>query len=144
MSKKIWFKGQEPDKKIENFTIGNDRDLDKLLAPYDILAGIAHVHMLSGTNQISDDELHLLVNELKKMYHEARKPEFVLPGGVEDIHSYVEISLTERIGASGKKLHVGRSRNDLILVDLKMYIRDMVRELVDNVRTLFNLLIAQV
>ena len=143
MSKKIWFKGQEPDKKIENFTVGNDRELDKLLAPYDILAGIAHVHMLSGTNQISHNELHLLANELRKMYHEAGKPEFVLPGDVEDIHSYVEMSLTERIGTSGKKLHIGRSRNDLILVDLKMYIRDKIRELVDNVCTLFDLLIAQ-
>ncbi len=98
MSKKIWFKGQEPDKKIEEFTVGKDRELDKYLAPYDVLSGIAHVHMLNSTNQISDEESHLMLTELKKMYHEVSVPDFKLSDEVEDIHSFVELTLTERIG----------------------------------------------
>ena len=108
MSKKIWFKGQESDKRIEKFTVGKDRSIDKFLAPYDVLAGMAHVKMLAGTNQISGDEKDILLNELKQMYDEVSLPDFELPEDVEDIHSYVELTLTNRIGPAGKKLHIGR------------------------------------
>jgi argininosuccinate lyase len=143
MSKKIWFKGQESDKRIEEFTVGKDRSLDKYLAPYDVLAGMAHVKMLAGTNQISGDEKDILLNELKQMYDEVSLPDFELPEDVEDIHSYVELTLTNRIGPAGKKLHIGRSRNDLVLTDLRMYIRDQLSGLVNQVTQFFDLLIDQ-
>ena len=141
MKKKIWFKGLEPDKKIEKFTIGKDRALDSLLAPYEILAGLAHVQMLFKTQQINAQEHQQLSAELKKMHHEVARSGFLLPEDMEDVHSYVELSLTERIGPGGKKIHIGRSRNDLIMVDIKMYIRDQLQELVAQIKSLFDLLI---
>jgi argininosuccinate lyase len=143
MSKKIWFKGQESDKRIEEFTVGKDRSLDKFLAPYDVLTGMAHVKMLAGTNQISVEEKDKLLNELKQMYGEVSNADFELPEDVEDIHSYVELTLTNRIGPAGKKLHIGRSRNDLVLTDLRMYIRDQLSDLVDLVTRFFDLLVEQ-
>jgi argininosuccinate lyase len=129
---KLWEKGVSVDAAIEKFTVGKDRELDILLAPFDILGSIAHVIMLETIGLIDRDELPLLLTELKNLYQESLKPEFTIEPGVEDIHSQVELMLTRKLGDLGKKIHSGRSRNDQVLLDLKLFIRSRLEILVEK------------
>ena len=137
---KIWEKGIPVDELIEKFTIGKDRELDIYLAPSDVLGSMAHVTMLNKIGLITDEELPLLLNELRNIYTEIEDGKFEIEEGIEDVHSQVELMLTRRLGEIGKKIHSGRSRNDQVLVDLKLYIRDELIEIVESVQKLFTLL----
>jgi argininosuccinate lyase len=138
---KLWEKGIETDKLIERFTIGNDSELDLLLARYDILGSIAHVIMLNGIGMLSDSELKDLRHELLLLYKTVEKGEFIIEEGVEDIHSQVELLLTRKLGDAGKKIHTARSRNDQVLLDIKLYIRDELQSLTELISKLFAILI---
>ena len=124
MSNTLWNKGKKATDMVENFTVGNDRILDARLAKYDVTGSKAHIHMLEKIGLLTSEELCLLTAELDKILGEIEAGTFVLEDDVEDIHSQVELLLTRRIGESGKKIHSGRSRNDQVLVDLKLYFRD--------------------
>jgi argininosuccinate lyase len=139
---KIWQKNQGSIKEIEQFTIGKDTEFDILLAPYDVLGSIAHLKMLAKISLISEKELEALALELKVIYKEITTGKFQIQEGVEDIHSQIEFLLTERLGDIGKKIHSGRSRNDQVLVDLKLYYRDQIKEIVQSSNQLFELLIS--
>lgn len=121
---KLWEKGTSVDAAIEKFTVGKDRELDLLLAPYDILGSMAHVVMLETIGLISSDELPAIMASLRELYDETLKPGFIIEDGIEDIHSQVELMLTRKLGDLGKKIHSGRSRNDQVLVDIKLFTRD--------------------
>ena len=121
---KLWDKGTAVNKAIEKFTVGRDRELDLYLATYDILGSIAHVQMLGSAGLISDEELPLLTEALKKLYRTAADGKLIIDEGVEDIHSQVEFLLTKYLGETGKKIHAGRSRNDQVLLDLKLFARE--------------------
>lgn len=138
---KLWDKGIEVNKAIEKFTIGKDRELDLYLAKYDILGSIAHIKMLGYVSLISEDELTVLTEALKKLYKTAADGQFIIEEGVEDIHSQVEFMLTRELGDIGKKIHAGRSRNDQVLLDLKLYTRDAIREIVSSVDDLAEILL---
>ena len=140
-SEKIWEKGIPVDELIEKFTIGKDRDLDVLLATYDVLGSVAHVKMLNAIGLIKDNELPLLVEELIAIYKTAQDGKFEIEEGIEDVHSQVELMLTRKLGDIGKKIHSGRSRNDQVLVDLKLFARNEIKELVELSNQLFKLLI---
>ena len=127
---KLWQKNTTSKKEVEQFTIGKDPEFDLLLAPYDVLASMAHAQMLCQIGLLSDAENKLLQQGLKEIHAEILQGAFSIAPGVEDVHSQVEILLTERYGEVGKKLHSGRSRNDQVLVDLKLFYREAVRELV--------------
>lgn len=139
---KLWQKDKVSLDAVEKFTVGNDRELDILLAPFDVLGSLAHIKMLATVNLISNDELHLLEKELKKIYRETIADNFKLDNGIEDIHSQVELMLTQRLGDMGKKIHSARSRNDQVLVDLKLYLRSQIENTVNNTKTFFDLLIS--
>lgn len=128
---------------IEKFTVGRDREMDLYLAKYDVLGSMAHITMLQSINLLTADELEALLKELKLIYAQAEKGEFVIEEGVEDVHSQVEMLLTRKLGDIGKKIHSGRSRNDQVLVDLKLFIRDQIKELAGLVKNLFDELIEQ-
>ena len=128
---------------IEKFTVGRDREMDLYLAKYDVLGSMAHITMLESIGLLQKDELQLLLKELKEIYKEAEAGKFVIEEGVEDVHSQVELLLTRKLGDIGKKIHSGRSRNDQVLVDLKLFIRDKLHELVELIEVLFNELIAK-
>ena len=138
--KKLWEKGVSVNKEIEEFTTGTDPELDLSLAKYDVMGSLAHAIMLGSIGILSGDELKELKVALLEIYREAEKGEFVIEQGVEDVHSQVEKTLTEKLGATGKKLHTGRSRNDQVAVDLHLYIRDELRKTVGMVHDLFNAL----
>ena len=140
---KLWEKNIQVTEEIDRFTVGRDRELDLYLAPYDILGSIAHVSMLHSIHLIADDELPLLLTELKALYHEAAAGRFVIEDGVEDVHSQVELMLTRKLGDVGKKIHSGRSRNDQVLVDLRLFTRDRLRRIAACVQRLFDALLAQ-
>ena len=140
---KLWDKNTQTDKDIERFTIGRDREMDLYLAKYDILGSMAHITMLESVGLLGKDELKPLLDELKKIYRFAENGEFVIEEGVEDVHSQVELMLTRALGDAGKKIHSGRSRNDQILVDLKLFTRDRIRELTTLISGLFDALISQ-
>ncbi len=140
---KLWTKNVSMTKEIEKFTVGRDREMDLYLAKYDVLGSMAHITMLQSINLLTADELKLLFKELKAIYRQAEKGEFVIEEGVEDVHSQVEMLLTRKLGDIGKKIHSGRSRNDQVLVDLKLFIRDQIREIATLVKNLFDELIAQ-
>lgn len=127
---KLWEKGISIDKAIEAFTIGKDRELDLLLAPHDILGSMAHVQMLESIGLIAKEELPPVYSALQELYSQSLEPGFVIEEGIEDIHSQVELMLTRRLGDLGKKIHSGRSRNDQVLLDLKLYSRAKIEELV--------------
>lgn len=120
---KLWEKDQPLDARIEAFTVGRDRELDLLLAPYDILGSLAHVRMLSEIGLLTEEEYQLVAAALRRLYQRAAAGELVIEDGVEDIHSQVELLLTRELGDVGKKIHSGRSRNDQVLVDLRLYFR---------------------
>jgi len=128
------------DAQIERFTVGRDRELDVVLAPYDVLGTMAHITMLQEVGLLEKAELDVLVPELKKIYQSAVDGTFVIEEGVEDVHSQVEMMLTRKLGAVGKKVHTGRSRNDQVLLDLKLYSRDQIKIIAAKVQTLFDVL----
>ena len=128
---------------IEKFTVGRDREMDLYLAKYDVLGSMAHITMLESINLLTSDELQALLKELKDIYATAERGGFVIEEGVEDVHSQVELMLTRRLGDIGKKIHSGRSRNDQVLVDLKLFIRQQIKDLAVLVRQLFDALIKQ-
>lgn len=137
MTKQLWNKGFEPDKMIERFTVGNDRELDLRLARYDVLGSIAHIKMLCKIGLLTEEELSRLVPALEDILHSIESGEFTIEDGVEDVHSQVEFMLTERLGDIGKKIHSGRSRNDQVLVDLKLFFRDELKRISEAVNRLF-------
>lgn len=134
---KLWDKGTSVDKKIEEFTVGKDRELDVELAPFDILGTMAHITMLKKVDLLSADDLAVLLPELKKLYQETLKGSFVIEEGVEDVHSQVELMLTRSLGEVGKKVHSGRSRNDQVLLDLKLYTRHQMEVMTEAISQLF-------
>ena len=140
---KLWQKDKTALKEVEKFTVGNDRDLDIYLAPFDVLGSLAHTKMLESVGLLTREELSLLEIELKKIYHLIQQGGFTLSEGVEDIHSQVELMLTEQLGDTGKKIHSARSRNDQVLVDLKLFLRSEIEKLVGSTREFFDLLIRQ-
>ncbi|MDY4160015.1 MAG: argininosuccinate lyase [Prevotella sp.] len=143
MKMKLWSKGFEINKEIERFTVGRDREMDLYLAKYDVMGSMAHITMLNSIGLIADDELPQLLKELRKIYDICERGEFVIEDDIEDVHSEVELMLTRALGDMGKKIHSGRSRNDQVLVDLKLFTRARLREVVDEVKTLFDELIQQ-
>ncbi len=140
---KLWTKNVSMTQEIEKFTIGKDREMDLYLAKYDVLGSMAHITMLESIGLLKADELKALLAELKGIYAQADKGEFVIEDGVEDVHSQVEMILTRKLGDIGKKIHSGRSRNDQVLVDLKLFIRDQIKDIAALVKNLFDELITQ-
>ncbi len=139
---KLWSKGFEPDKMIEQFTVGADRELDLRLARYDVQGSMAHIRMLESIGLLTADELDTLLKGLGEIADEIEGGQFEIAEGVEDVHSQVEFMLTERLGEVGKKIHSGRSRNDQVLVDLKLFMRDELRNIASHVDKLFHTLIS--
>jgi len=137
---KLWDKGIDTDKKIESFTIGKDRELDLFLAPFDIAGTMAHSMMLKEVGLLSEEDLQALIPELKKMYKNAQEGGFEIEEGIEDVHSQVELLLTRELGDTGKKVHSGRSRNDQVLLDLKLFARDGIMKVTRAVEDLFDVL----
>ena len=135
---KLWNKGFEPDKAIEEFTVGNDRELDLRLARYDVEGSMAHIRMLESIGLLGSDELPVLLAELEKIAQTIEAGKFVIEEGIEDVHSQVELMLTRTLGDLGKKIHSGRSRNDQVLVDLKLFIRDELKTLAKSVKLVFD------
>ncbi len=140
MAQKLWSKNFEMTAEIERFTVGRDRDMDLYLAPYDVLGSMAHITMLETIGLLEKQELEQLLDALRDIYHQCERGEFVIEEGVEDVHSQVELLLTRRLGDVGKKIHSGRSRNDQVLVDLKLFIRHELKEVVMLVNQLFQAL----
>lgn len=134
---KLWEKSVHVTEEIDRFTVGHDRELDLYLAKYDVLGSMAHVTMLHSIGLIADEELPVLLRELRAIYQVAESGNFVIEDGIEDVHSQVELMLTRKLGDMGKKIHSGRSRNDQVLVDLKLFTRDKIREVAEAVRELF-------
>ena len=140
---KLWEKGTKINELIETFTVGKDREMDFFLARFDVIGSLAHIQMLERIGLLQKDELLLLSKELKIIYREIAAGKFTLDAGVEDIHSQVELLLTERLGEIGKKIHSGRSRNDQVLLDLKLFTRDAIQAVTENTAHLFDILISQ-
>lgn len=140
MAGKLWDKGYDEDSRIDAFTVGNDRELDLALAPYDILGTMAHITMLEKVGLLSKEDLDLLLPELRNILSEAQEGRFVIEPDVEDVHSQVELMLTRKLGDIGKKVHTGRSRNDQVLVDLKLFTRAGIEKTVRKVESLFRTL----
>ena len=138
MSTKLWEKNFEVNKEIERFTVGRDREMDMYLAKYDVLGSMAHITMLESIGMLEKDELVQLLAALKDIYAACERGEFVIEDGIEDVHSQVELMLTRTLGDMGKRIHSGRSRNDQVMVDLKLFIRNEIREIVELVKTLFD------
>ena len=134
---KLWEKSVQVTDEIDRFTVGRDRELDLYLAKYDVLGSMAHITMLETIGLLGREELAALLAELKDIYALAERGEFVIEEGIEDVHSQVELMLTRRLGDVGKKIHSGRSRNDQVLVDLKLFTRDQLRRVADAVMALF-------
>jgi argininosuccinate lyase len=128
---KLWEKGIECNKQVEKFTVGKDRELDLLLAPFDILGSMAHAVMLEKTGLISETDFRAVASALAGLYNSIEKEGFIIEDGVEDVHSQVELLLTRKLGEAGKRIHTARSRNDQILLDIKLYIRHEIRQIVE-------------
>lgn len=138
---KLWSKNNtNTTQAVEQFTVGKDKDFDTLLAPYDVLGSIAHVKMLASIGLLTNQEMLALVNELQAIYQLVIQPGFTIPEGVEDIHSFVELMLTQKLGDMGKKIHSARSRNDQVLVDIKLYLRAEIQTIAESTYALFELL----
>lgn len=138
MASKLWEKNTEVNKEIEKFTVGKDRELDLYLAKHDVLGSMAHITMLQSIGLLSREELTVLLAELKNIYAEAEAGNFIIEEGIEDVHSQVELMLTRKLGDTGKKIHSGRSRNDQVLLDLKLFTRAQLRNIAESVRILFD------
>ena len=143
MGQKLWEKNVQVNAEIDRFTVGRDRELDLYLAKHDVLGSMAHITMLESIGLLKSDELKILLEELKQIYATAEKGEFVIEDGIEDVHSQVELMLTRKLGDIGKKIHSGRSRNDQVLVDLKLFTREQLKQVAEAVETLFRVLIVQ-
>ena len=143
MAQKLWEKDFEINSEIERFTVGRDREMDLYLAPYDVLGSMAHITMLESIGLLGKDELPVLLNELRNIYEQTQCGEFVIEDGIEDVHSQVELMLTRKLGDMGKKIHSGRSRNDQVLVDLKLFTRHQLQLVAEAVKDLFDQLIAK-
>jgi len=143
MATKLWEKSTQVNAKIEAFTVGRDREMDVFLAKYDVLGSMAHIRMLESVGLLQSGELNALLAELKNIYKTADNGEFSIEEGVEDVHSQVEMLLTRKLGDMGKKIHSGRSRNDQVLVDLKLFARAEIEKTVASVTGLFDVLISQ-
>ncbi|MBC8603446.1 argininosuccinate lyase [Parabacteroides acidifaciens] len=143
MAQKLWEKNVQVDQEVDTFTVGKDREMDLYLAKYDVLGSMAHITMLESIGLLTREELTVLLAELKNIYAVADSGRFVIEEGVEDVHSQVELMLTRRLGDTGKKIHSGRSRNDQVLLDLKLFTRAQIQEIVELVSGLFEVLISQ-
>lgn len=137
---KLWDKGFNVNEKIDSFTVGKDREMDLLLAPYDVQGTMAHITMLESVGLLSPEELAVLLPELEKIRQSALEGTFRIADDVEDVHSQVELMLTERLGDLGKKVHTGRSRNDQVLVDIKLFTRHELQKTASKVKALFDAL----
>lgn len=143
MAQKLWEKNTQVNTDVERYTVGHDREMDLYLARYDVLGSLAHIAMLQTIGLLSADELKVLTEELRNIYALIEQGDFSIEAGVEDIHSQIELMLTRKLGDIGKKIHSGRSRNDQVLVDLKLFIRSQLREVVQDTKALFDTLIDQ-
>ena len=143
MASKLWEKNTEVNQEIEKFTVGHDRELDLYLARYDVLGSMAHITMLESIGLLGKDELPVLLEELRRIHADIEAGRFIIEEGVEDVHSQVELLLTRKLGDVGKKIHSGRSRNDQVLVDLKLFTRAQLQDIAEEVRVLFEELQAQ-
>jgi len=140
---KLWQKDKESLKQVQEFTVGNDREMDLYLAAFDVLGSLAHIQMLQSIGLITKNELPRLQNGLKKIYSEMADGHFSMGEDVEDIHSQIELLLTRELGDAGKKIHAARSRNDQVLLDIKLFLRNEIEELVKSIRLFFDLLQSQ-
>lgn len=143
MATKLWEKTVQVDHDVETYTVGRDREMDMYLARYDVLGSLAHIAMLETIGLLNRAELDQLTDALREIYAEIVAGKFVIEDGIEDVHSQVELMLTRRLGDVGKKIHSGRSRNDQVLVDLRLFIRSEIESVVEHVTSLFKALIAQ-
>ena len=143
MAVKLWEKSVTVNHDVERYTVGRDREMDMYLARYDVLGSLAHIAMLESIGLLTSDELAVLTAELRNIYAEIEAGKFAIEEGIEDVHSEVELLLTQRLGDVGKKIHSGRSRNDQVLVDLRLFTRSAIEQLVHHVSMLFDTLIAQ-
>src|SRR6195952_945730 len=140
---KLWEKkGVDINGEIEKFTVGRDTEFDMVLARYDVQGSIAHVKMLASVNMLNPEEADLILKELEIIESEIKKGAFFIEEGVEDIHSQIELNLIKKIGEAGKKIHSGRSRNDQVAVDIKLFLRAEILELKSELKILFDLLIS--
>ena len=143
MAQKLWEKSVQVDRDVERFTVGKDREMDLYLAPFGILGSLAHISMLQSIGLLTAEELKQLTEELRNIYRDTETGKFLIEEGVEDVHSQVELLLTRKLGDIGKKIHSGRSRNDQVLVDLKLFTRSRLQNIVKKTEKLFDTLIAQ-
>ena len=143
MAQKLKEKNVQVDHEVDLFTVGKDREMDLYLAPYDVLGSMAHITMLESIGLLTKKELRLLLKELRAIYSVAEKGEFVIEEGIEDVHSQVELMLTRQLGDMGKKIHSGRSRNDQVLLDLKLFTRAKIQQIVKSAEKLFQVLLEQ-
>ena len=143
MASKLWEKTVQVDHNVEKYTVGRDREMDMYLAPFDVIGSMAHITMLQSIGLLTADELAQLLTELRHIYKEIKQGRFEIEEGVEDIHSQVELLLTRKLGDLGKKIHSGRSRNDQVLVDLRLFIRSKIEAVVEAMTRLFKTLQAQ-
>ncbi len=143
MGSKLWEKTVQLDHDVERYTVGRDREMDMYLARYDVLGSLAHITMLETIGLLTAAELKTLTAELRHIYAEIEAGRFEIEDGIEDVHSQVELMLTRRLGDVGKKIHSGRSRNDQVLVDLRLFIRSELEEVVHHITALFKTLVAQ-
>lgn len=143
MAQKLWEKNVQVDHEVDLFTVGKDREMDLYLAPYDVLGSMAHITMLESIGLLTKEELQLLLKELRAIHSVAEKGEFVIEKGIEDVHSQVELMLTRQLGDMGKKIHSGRSRNDQVLLDLKLFTRAKIQQIVKSAEKLFQVLLEQ-
>ncbi len=140
---KLWQKNKDALKEVSQFTVGNDREMDLYLSRFDVLGSLAHIQMLESVGLLAKDELTILSKELKVIHSEIEKGNFSIEEGVEDIHSQIELLLTRKLGEAGKKIHSGRSRNDQVLVDIKLFLRSEIQILTGEIKSLFELLLAK-
>lgn len=143
MANKLWEKSTEATREIEKFTVGRDRELDLCLARWDVLGSMAHIIMLQSVGLLGSDELPVLLHSLRRIYSHIESGDFEIEPDVEDVHSQVELMLTRELGDMGKKIHSGRSRNDQVLLDLKLFTRSEVKVVAEHVRALFEELQSQ-
>jgi argininosuccinate lyase len=140
---KLWQKNTDSRKEVEKFTVGNDREFDLQLAPFDVLGSIAHVNMLAEVNLLTKEESAQLSKELRTIYATIHNSQFTIDNNIEDIHSQIELLLTHKLGDVGKKIHTARSRNDQVLVDIKLFLRNEIEKLGNSTQSLFDLLQSQ-
>ena len=140
---KLWDKGTEINQLIEIFTIGRDTEMDLFLAEFDVIGSLAHIKMLQSVGLLTSSELESLTDALREIYHKIKDGKFIIEAGSEDVHSQVELLLTRKLGDAGKKIHSGRSRNDQVLLDLKLFTRNEIKSVVTQTFELFEILVAQ-